>query len=144
MLSISPDLRLKLKHRLMGEENVKLFPYTDSKGHLSIGMGRNLDTTGISMDEAMIMGDNDIMRSELDLWHYCPWYGNVDDVRKTVLIDMVFNEGIEHLLGFTKMIAAIKEKDFNTAAKEMIDSDWAKEVGKRATNLALIMEMGQI
>ena len=38
----------------------ELFPYRDTVGVLTIAYGRNLDDTGISLDEADLMLDNDI------------------------------------------------------------------------------------
>jgi len=42
------------------------------------------------------------------------------------------------------MIAAIQAKDYHRAAEEMRSSLWAKEVGKRAEHLAMIMETGNL
>ena len=48
---------------------------------------------------------------------------------------MAFNLGINRLKKFKKFLAALQESDFETAAKEMIDSRWAEQVGPRATRL---------
>ena len=48
---------------------------------------------------------------------------------------MAFNLGINRLLKFKKFIKAMQEGEFETAAKEMMDSRWAKQVGPRATRL---------
>jgi lysozyme len=49
---------------------------------------------------------------------------------------MCFNLGIARLRGFKKMLAAMQAGDVETAAKEMLDSTWAKQVGARAHRLA--------
>lgn len=144
VLTIPPGIRAQLRAQLMGEEDVKLHPYVDSSGNLSIGIGRNLVTTGISMEEALHMLDNDIMRCQADLWHYAPWYADLDNIRKMVIIDMVFNLGIQGVLGFKRMIAAIRAEDYVGAAREMLASHWATQVGKRAARLATQMETGVI
>ena len=41
-------------------EGLRLFPYNDTTGHLSIGYGRNLTSNGISTQEAEIMLKSDI------------------------------------------------------------------------------------
>ena len=40
------------------------------------------------------------------------------------------------------MLKALAEKDYKRAAKEMLDSRWAEQVGERAKTLAKIMEEG--
>ena len=44
---------------------------------------------------------------------------------------------------FKKTIAAIKAEDWENAAREMLDSQWAKQVGKRARELATMMKQGK-
>lgn len=145
MLSLPPEIRQKLRARLAGEEDIRRFPYVDSLGVLSIGCGRNLRDKGISVEEALYLLDNDIMDAEKQLWHYCAdWYTGLDDIRKSVVIDMALNEGIGHLLEFKNMINYIKIKNYVGAAHEMISSEWAKQVKGRASKLALIMETGSL
>lgn len=66
-----------------------------------------------------------------------------DEVRFAVITDMMFNLGYKGLSKFKKMIAALRSEDYVTAAKEMLNSKWAKQVGKRATKLAKMMETGR-
>jgi lysozyme len=40
------------------------------------------------------------------------------------------------------MLAALEQGDYETAAKEMLDSKWARQVGDRANRLAKMMEDG--
>lgn len=67
----------------------------------------------------------------------------VNQVRQEVLLEMIFNMGLPRLLGFKKMLAAVEAGDFETAAKEMLNSLWAKQVGKRADRLAELMRTGE-
>ena len=55
---------------------------------------------------------------------------------------MAFNLGVPRLCKFKNMWAAIHEKDFDTAAEEMLDSRWAEQVKGRATELAEMMKTG--
>lgn len=50
-----------LKDMLIRHEGLKLKPYRDTVGKLTIGAGRNLNDLGISEREAMFLLDNDIM-----------------------------------------------------------------------------------
>jgi lysozyme len=67
---------------------------------------------------------------------------DLNDARQNALIDMMYNLGPSRFIGFKKMIAAIYDEDFNAASNEMLDSKWAKQVGRRAFRLARIMRTG--
>ena len=45
--------------QLIIDEGIKLKPYTDSVGKLTIGVGRNLNDVGISEDEARFLLGNE-------------------------------------------------------------------------------------
>ena len=62
------------------------------------------------------------------------------EMRKRVVVDMMFNLGAQKFDGFKKMIAALKERDFDRAAAEMKDSTWFGQVGHRATTLYDMMK----
>jgi len=67
---------------------------------------------------------------------------DLDAVRQRVVIDMAFNIGVPRLTGFKKMWAAIHCGDYEEAALEMMDSKWARQVGRRAKRLSLMMKTG--
>ena len=123
-------------------DGLKLKPYKDSVGKLTIGYGRNLDDRGINLDEAEFLLDNDINAVFSGLTSKIPSFGSLDNVRQAVLMDMGYNLGLLGLLGFTKMLAAVEKRDFETAAAEMLNSTWAKQVGDRATEDAALMRKG--
>src|SRR3972149_7178326 len=83
-----------LKSMLMRDEGLRLKPYTDSTGHLTIGFGRNLSQVGISLAEAEALLDHDIARTMADVQAALPWTVGLDDVRRSILINMAFNLGI--------------------------------------------------
>ena len=56
---------------------------------------------------------------------------------------MAFNMGIGGLLGFRKFLAELQDRHFEAAAKEMLDSRWAEQVGRRAEELAQIVRTGE-
>lgn len=70
------------------------------------------------------------------------WAG-LDEVRQEVLIMMVFQLGEKGVGRFRKMIEAIEKKDYELAAKEMLDSRWAQQTPNRARELSKIMESGR-
>lgn len=135
--------RVALRELLIAHEGLRLKPYQDTVGKLTIGVGRNLDDKGISMHEAMLMLDHDIEAVEDDLDRRLPWWRGLTEARQLVLADMCFNLGIDRLLGFKNTLAAIHAGDYEAAAAGMLASKWATQVGKRAHRLAKMMREGK-
>ena len=131
-----------LEDMLIRHEGLVLKPYKDSVGKLTIGIGRNLDDVGISRDEAIYLLKNDIQKVVADAKTF-PWYDGLNNSRKQVVLNMIFNLGLTRFSKFSNTISCISRGEYTEAAKEMLDSTWAKQVGKRATELAQIMERGE-
>ena len=132
----------KIKTMLIKHEGLELKPYIDKVGKLTIGVGRNLEDVGISKQEAMVLLNNDISKAVKELEKYDFWE-RLDEVRKAVLIDMMFNLGARKFREFKKMIAALRRGDYSEAAKEMRDSLWCEQVGSRCDELSKMMETGE-
>lgn len=131
-----------LRDSLINDEAIRLKPYRDSVGKLTIGVGRNLDDVGISRNEAMAMLDNDIARVLQELTSAFPWYTGLNDARKVALANMCFNLGLPRLQGFTRMLIALEAGQYTEAADEMLNSKWAGQVGNRARRLASLVRTG--
>lgn len=125
-------------------EGYRSKPYKCSAGKLTIGYGRNLEDCGITEDEANYLFENDFNKAIEDAKRLCKEYGidfeHLSEGRKYVLTDMVFNMGYSRTSKFKKMLTALKKGLYDDAAAEMLDSTWAKQVGKRATKLSEIMK----
>ncbi len=134
----------RIKEQLVRHEGLRLKPYRCTAGKLTIGIGRNLDDSGISQSEAYIMLINDIMNCEKQLQAKIPdIYNGLDEVRKSVLLNMCFNLGVSGLLGFKNTLAFVKTGDWERAANNMLVSRWAKQVGRRAIELSELMRKGK-
>ena len=131
-----------LKKMLKKHEGFKGKPYTDTVGKLTIGYGRNLTDNGISKEEAEIMLQNDINTAKQELLKVVPNILTLSPARQAVLIDMMVNLGATKFKKFKKLLAAIQKEDFKEAAKEMLDSQWAIQVGQRAKELSALMTKG--
>ena len=55
---------------------------------------------------------------------------------------MCFQLGENGVRGFTKMLAAVRAADYETAADGMLESAWARQTPERAQELATIMRTG--
>lgn len=135
--------RSLLKSQLERHEGLRRKPYRDTVGKLTVGYGRNLEDVGISRDEADFMLDNDIEAVERQL-ATVDEYQSLVNVRQTVISNMAFNLGFHGLMQFERMWAAIARNDYEAAAREMLDSKWANQVGARAVELSEIMRTGEV
>jgi len=133
----------QLKKMLTRHEDLRLKPYHDTVGKLTIGVGRNLDDFGLTREEVLYLLHNDVMRVTQEVKKAFPWWLRLNAVRQNVVLNMVFNLGLSRFLGFKKTIEALEGKNWDTAAKEMLDSKWASQVGNRAKELAKMMKTGK-
>lgn len=134
--------REKLKVQLMRNEGVRLRPYDDTVGKITIGIGRNLSDKGISADEAAFLLENDIEECLADCATF-PWFAALNGVRQRVICDMRFNLGPSRLRQFTNTLAAVGRGDYEAASRGMLKSLWAKQVKGRAVRLAEMMRTGR-
>lgn len=123
-------------------EGLRLKPYRCTAGRLTIGYGRNLDDVGISREEAEVMLQNDVRRSWQDLQAALPEVSAMTPARQAALTNMMFNLGRTRFSRFRKMLEALRLGDYEWAAREMLASTWAKQVGERAQELAGMMKEG--
>jgi lysozyme len=145
--------------QLILHEGIRLTAYLDTMGILTIGVGRNVIANpteeelgraiskvgdSITQEEAMLLLGNDIDSAVDDLTDEFDDFDKLSEPRQHVLIDMCFNMGIgiegkSGLLAFQNMLDATFSGDYPRAAQEMLNSRWAKQVGRRATLLSLMM-----
>lgn len=120
--------------------------YQDSLGYWTIGVGHLIDKRrGGKLPDHFIdlLLDYDIEKHRAELFRALPWAETMDPVRQAVLIDMTFNLGIAGLLNFKNTLAAVKEQRWDDAARGMLASKWAGQVGSRATRLSDMMRSGR-
>ena len=72
-----------------------------------------------------------------------PAYSELSNTRQLVLIRMAKQTSINGLLSFERMLAALEQRDFQEAARQMLSSRWARSVGEEAEALAEVMRIGQ-
>lgn len=159
-----------IEEQLIYHEGLKLTPYICPAGYWTVGVGRNLESKGLTeeeqqklfgnagytkseaiellkerpltKEEALFLLRNDIAECEADLNQF-PWFKKLDKVRRNVLIDMRFNLGPGRFRQFKKMLDALAYADYNTAAAEMMDSRWYHQVGHRSKRLVEMMRTGK-
>ena len=138
---------LKLANQLILHEGMECFPYVDTVGKTTIGVGRNLTDRGLSQAECRYLLANDIDISINELKRNFNWFAKLDDTRQAVLVDLHFNLGINRLKTFKKTLRLIEEcmlgdDLWDKVAEELLDSKWATQVGQRAQTLARMLQLG--
>tara|TARA_R110000868_G_scaffold54575_1_gene170490 strand:+ start:6217 stop:6642 length:426 start_codon:yes stop_codon:yes gene_type:complete len=136
-----PDLVAQLNR----DEGRKRSAYQDHLGYWTIGVGRMIDERkggGLRDDEIEYLLRNDINDRINALHNTLPWFQNLDDARKGVLLNMAFQLGTNGLLGFKNTLAKIASGDYSEAAKMMLQSTWATQTPGRAQRLSKQMETG--
>lgn len=123
-------------------EGLRLKPYTDADGKVTIGWGRNLTDNGVSEPESERMFGNDIANAAQDACKFFPGFYSLDEVRQAVLIDMAFALGLPRLLEFTQLKAALLSGDYTTADQQIINSAWCAQVKSRAYEDGVLMRTG--
>lgn len=137
-----------LLQELRRDEGVRYVPYLDSVGIKTVGVGHNLEAHPLELtypltDEQVnqILAD-DLVRVFSGLDRKIGWWRNLSCARQRVLANMAFNLGVDGLLEFRRMILAVDRGHYDQAAREMLNSKWAKQVFNRAIRLAEMMAKG--
>lgn len=128
-------------------EDLRLKPYVDSVGKVTIGYGYNIHDLGITPEIAEALFMISLAHARRDLASTlgtaeCLWLQNDEPARYAVLVDMMFNLGVTRFRGFTNMIAAVKDRDWDRAAIEAKDSYWYHQVGRRGPRNVDILRTG--
>lgn len=127
----------RLKKILIKHEGMVLYPYKDSKGKTTIGVGRNVTDRDewISETTALQMLEEDIEVCVFDLLNIFPNFKKYSEGQQIALISIRFQCGSRGFRGFKRMIKAIKAGDWEMAFKEGKDSLWYREFTKRASEV---------
>lgn len=126
--------------RLKVDEGFRAAKYVDTAGHLTIGYGFNVDA-GISQYAAAALLQAQAQERASALGGFW-WAQGLDDVRMSVVLEVAFNDGLNGLLHFPKMLAAVGAKNWQVAHDELLDSDAARELPGRYKALAQILLSG--
>jgi lysozyme len=134
-----------VKDWIKGHEGLRLYEYKDSLGYSTIGYG-HLNTEGydkITKQEAEKLFDQDYEEHK-EMAKAIPEYNDLDPVRKSSLLNLIYNLGPNGFLNFKKTRQLLKEGKYLEAGKELLNSTYAKQVGKRSTEVAQVLATGDI
>lgn len=127
----------ELVEELKEDEGFEPMPYVDTTGHPTIGYGTKLPIDHV---EAQLLLEKRLSDVMAELRERLGFFDELPAAAQSILLNMAYNLGVPRLMSFKRMIAALDERDFKKAAKEMRNSLWYRQVGRRAERLAQKME----
>jgi lysozyme len=140
-------VKSELARQLRGDEDERACVYQDHLGYWTIGVGRLVDKrkpgAGLRPHEIEFLLNNDIDDRIDALTRRLPWFQDLDDARRGVLLNMSFQLGVEGLLKFERTLGLIEAGQYDLAAHTMLQSLWAKQTPARAERMAEQMRSGQ-
>lgn len=168
MVELNKD---RLHSQLILEEGLRLQAYDDAtgkpvpagqtcRGKLTIGIGHNLDakpltasqqkiighdgrTLPITIQQALMLLDDDITDVCRWLTTLLPWWTQLDEIRARVLCDLTFNMGVHTLLTFKHFLSDMRTGNYEVAGTDLENSLWYKQVGSRAIRLVAMITTGE-
>jgi lysozyme len=119
-MTFQGDLLKQIKEH----EGLRLKPYKCPAGRLTIGYGHNLEDNGLSKTACEFILFEDIEEAKRNLYTIFTrdFFDSLSNNQKIALIDMMFNLGLSKFLTFKKFIKAVKERNWDKASAEIINS----------------------
>lgn len=137
-------------YRLVSEEAFRQYVYDDATGtrvkaptgNLTWLYGLNLDTAGSPLLGRMVLKFW-LVQLHLELMKLA-WYVALNAVRQSVILDVAYNDGLDGLLGFKLMIAALAATppDYAAAMAQLKDSKAATKLPGRYAVLEQLLLSG--
>ena len=130
------------------DEGRRLWPYTDTRGHLTWGIGHLL-ANGVAPDVEALLNKAVNLQFMYDVdaavhgLGFLPWFQSLDGVRQAVLIDMAFNLGLTALRGFTTFLSCMESGQWAAAAADLRGTLVYSQLPHRYERLATMIQTGQ-
>lgn len=127
---------------LKRDEGWKPHAYRDHLGWLTIGYGFMVDERRggqLPRHVAEIWLAWEIERRWEQLTEVLTWLTDQPEGVKRALANMAFQLGVQGVLTFRRMLAALESGDRETAARESLDSKWATQTPERAQRVAALI-----
>ena len=132
---------MSLKLRIKKNEGFSIFPYKDQLGNHTIGYGHLIRKKEIILlkNKHTISFFENLFESDfkIALENYKKHFKKFSFSQNTkeLIIEMIFQLGIQNVLAFKKTLIHIKKNNKFLASLEMMDSAWYKQTPFRVENL---------
>ena len=132
---------LSLKLRIKKNEGFSTLPYKDQLGNYTIGYGHLIRKKEITLFKKKLtksffqnLFENDFKIALEDYKKHFNKFSFSQNI-KELIIEMIFQMGIQNVLTFKKTLRHIKKNNKFLASLEMMDSTWYKQTPLRVENL---------
>ena len=140
------SLRDDLIEALRRDEGEKLVVYDDATGapisagvtlvgNPTISVGVNL-TVPITPEQSEALFGPRVNQCIEEALLSFTWFGTAPAPVKLGVANMLYNLGMPRLMEFHLMLGALEQGRYLEASNEALNSDWARQVGDRATRIA--------
>jgi len=134
---------LNIIEKIASEEGFSARMYKCPADKWTIGYGFNLEA--LDMPQAVAELWLSILVKDIKQSLYVlGWTGGLNEARRLAVTDMAYQLGVRGLCRFVKMAMALSAKDYETAANELLDSEYARQTPARAKRNADIIRSGEI
>jgi lysozyme len=90
----------------------------------------------------MILAD-DVYQCKVLMTQLIDGFEGFDDERQYALVDMCFQLGAGGVAKFKKMLKAMREKNWEEAERQCLDSKYARQTPVRARRIAHLIKTGE-
>lgn len=135
------------------DEGRRIWPYTDTRGHLTWGIGHLLGdedaSDGVAPDVAVLLNQAVDLQFQHDMnaaitgLSFFPEFPSLDPVRQAVLIDMAFNLGTRGLSTFTTFLGCVASQQWAAAAADLRGTLVYSQLPNRYERLAVMIQTGE-
>lgn len=137
---------------LQYEEGYRETAYHCTEGYPTIGIGTKIGPKGADLSNYTLKVSESLARCMLneevqgirDALVKYSWYRNLNEDRQIIIKSMCYQMGVSGVMKFKKMIAALEKQDFSEAARQALDSRWAKQTPARAERHATVIGWGDL
>ena len=117
-------------------EGFKSKVYKCTEGYDTIGYGFAIKDLVIDKDLADLILMKKLHEMLERILIAFPWFQNINDEAKSVVINMCYQLGLRGFSKFKKTIYLLETEQYDDASIEMLDSLWAKQTPNRAKELS--------
>ena len=139
----------QLREELERDEGVKYEVYLDHLGYPTFGIGHLITDddpecgasvgTEVDNDRVKEAFETDVETVLSDCERLYVQFEHLPEEVQLIIANMMFNMGYTRLSKFKGMKRGVDARDWESAADEMVDSRWYKQVTRRADRLVVRM-----
>jgi len=134
-------VRESLVEDIKKEEGYRSSVYLDTLDKPTIGYGFLIDTLELQEDICELILMRKLEKLIKSIKFNFKWFDDMPDKVQDVIINMCYQLGVSGVSKFKKTIQFMKNKQWDRASIEMLDSKWAREqTPQRAKRLSEIVK----